>query len=348
MKNFKLKFFATIGGIAILATIHANGVLLGMGGEVASVAAERIEQRLRNAGIRLTAQDVKAIQSIEKHRERFMDMYRQLDAYQDAFDGKGNDQRTSQIAKQKEQMKLIGRQLPAADATVGGYYLELKRYLNAFSKKHNDYMNEIDASMKTYAKEVKAKSAEDSIPEPKEPAKTRFDDYVAYVIATSGDMEFYIQGQKINKGQSIPLKGNQLVTLRALALDSRRKQFRSFEPPSSATELHERTDYRLKYQVTSGNFKGNTAWYPTSEKYTWKFSRLPNSNAAYKELTSSFNMATEDDIMAFNYNGNFTVTINVSAKIKWQGDSERPGGNRTMNSDGQATGTITMNVGPAE
>lgn len=317
-------------------------------GEVAAAHAEAIERNMRNAGIRLSSEDVKAIQTIENHRKRFQDMYRELDSYEKGFDRNKNTARVSEIRKQKEAMRAIGRQLPSADATVGGYYLEVRRYLSGPSAKHAERMREIEAALKRYATEISAKTGVAAIPVPTAPVQGRFDDYVLTVLSLGGQdqMEFCVNGVKVTSArQTVQLKGNQVVTVRATVLDARRKQARSFQA-SGLSELLEQTDYRLKYRVQSGDFKGVTLWTPMEEKYTWTFLQTPNTNARYVEMSSSHDFALEDDVMAFRYNGNFTAGLSAVARIVWKGESELPGGLRTNESRGNGRGAITFNVGP--
>jgi len=347
MPRFGFRTLSVIGGIAAAAITLSSALLLGMG-EAATAQAEMLERKLRNAGIRLTPEDVKAIQTIENHRRRFQDMYRELDAYEDAFNKKKTTARVSEIQKHKEAMRAIGRQLPSADATVGGYYLEVRRYLSGPSKKSAERMAAIEAALKKYAAEINVKTGVAAIPVPVAPVQSRFDDYVLTVMSMRGEdqMEYYVNGVKVTSvRQNIPLKGNQVVTIRAVGIDARRKQSRNFRG-GDMTELLEQTDYRLKYQVKSGNFNGITLWTPLNERYSWSIVPAASRNASYKVMSSSFDLALENDVIAFRYNGNFTATVVVSGQLEWKGESQLPAGARTLSSKGTAKGDMSFNIGP--
>lgn len=347
MPRYGFRFLCVIGGITAAVIALSSALLLGMG-EAAAAQAEMIERKLRNAGIRLTPEDVKAIQTIENHRRRFQQMYRDLDALEDAYAKKQGSARVAEIQKHKEAMRMIGRQLPSSDATVGGYYLEVRRYLSGPSKKSAERMASIEAALKRYAAEINVKTGVDAIPVPTVPAQTRFDDYVLTVLSLRGgdQMEYYVNGVKVTSvRQNIPLKGNQVVTIRAVGLDARRKQSRNFKG-GDMTELLEQTDYRLKYQVKSGNFHGVTLWSPLKERYTWGLAPEPHRTATYKVMSSSFDFALENDVIAFRFNGNFTTTVTTSGQIEWKGESQLPAGSRTLSSKGTAKADMTFNVGP--
>lgn len=347
MPRYAYRFLCVTAGATVAAIALSSALLLGMG-EAAAAQAEMIEQRLRNAGIRLTPEDVKAIQTIENHRKKFQQMYRELDAYEDAYTRKKTTARVAEIQKHKEAMRVIGRQLPSADATVGGYYLEVRRYLSGPSAKSAERMRAIEAALKKYGTEIDAKTGVEAIPVPTAPVRSRFDDYVFTLLSLSGEgeMEYYVNGVKLTSlRQDIPLKGNQVVTIRAVALDSRRRQSRDFRG-GPMTELLEQTDYRLKYRVKSGNFTGMTLWTPIKERYTWGVGPAQNPNATFKVMTSSFDFALEDDVIAFRYNGNFTTSVTVSSQIEWKGESQLPTGERVLSSKGSTKGSLTFNIGP--
>ena len=341
---------AALGSLLLVGAGTARGQgLIATGGEVAAATAKRVEERLREAGIRLTAEDVKAIKTIENHRNRIMELYRTLSKYDDAYAKEGNTGRVAEIGGHKTHLRLVQRQLPSADATVGGYYMELKRYLAGPSKKHREYVKAIDDDIAVYAREVKLDGTGGGGAKPSGGGgggATAGQDLEVYVISVSGEVEFYVNEQKVERAkQAFALGGANSFTLRAVAVGKRRKQSREFQTRPNTT-LHAQSDYRLAYAVKSGNFSGETDWIVDDERYQWSVTRAPNMHAAVEVTTSNKHVTLEHDVVLFTFDGVFSYGAKVSGKVEWIGESERPGGKQSLKNQDQGTGAIMLTVGP--
>lgn len=315
--------------------------------QTAAQIAEHVEQKLRDAGIRVNPDEKKAILDVELRKQRISELYSDLNRYQASYQKGNNAARLAEIAEDKRRLRDLAKQLPSADATVGGYYLDLRRYREQLGPSVKSAIGTVETKLQTYSKETKPTNPG---PGPKPPpggGGKPGRDFEIYVISVSGtDLEFYLNEAKVEHArQSFPLGGKDSFTLRALVMGSRRKQGRDFKGgPSSTLEIQ--GDYRLRYSVKTDNFKGTTDWIVEDETYKWNVTRQPNLQASWDILPSGKEVTVQDDVVAFKLEGAFSFGASVTGEVKWVGDSERPAGKQTLRDTDKGSGSIQLAVGP--
>lgn len=304
-------------------------------GEGAAKGAEEIERQLRAAGVRLTDDDVNNIKDMEATRKEISRLYGELNRYQAAYQGEKNEARDMEIRKQKIHLRTIYNDLPKPDASVGGYYLDMQRYQSQSGKKqHAAHIKAINDSLATYKSEVSgAKLAAGAAAA--RPARR----FIVDIISTSGDMEFFINGSKVERARQTFTLDMDSFTLRAMALGKRRKLIRNFQYNPATTTVDAKEDFRLKYSVASGEFAGSTEWKVEDETYRWNVTRDPGFKTPWE---------AQDDAVAFSFGNSFTFGASVEGEAKWVGDSRRSGRTQVLRDSDKATGSIMFTVRPAE
>ncbi len=343
--------------------------------EAAAVAAEKIQERLRAAMINVTPEDMKAIEVTEQHRLDVKNIYVDLSHYQAAYQKDGNQARLQEIAHEKEELRLIQRNLPAefSNSPFLPRYMESIRSYLKDSTKSQEWIKRTKGQEKIYRMD------HPEVPLAGEKAATKGGEtgktggtsgsgsggktggsgggsvngqpdknLEVYIIHKTGDCEFYINDQKVeNERQGFALNGQSTFTVRVLAIGARRKQSREFiaNVPDHTTAL-EHDDYGLGYETRSGTFTGSTHWKVDQESYVWSGTHISNSSAQSTTTSSGKNKAVKDDTLEFRYQGAFTFKASVQGTVKWKGRSQRPAGVRDITSDDSASGSIEFSVSP--
>jgi len=152
----------------------------------------------------------------------------------------------------------------------------------------------------------------------------------------SKNLEFYIDGQKIEPGKSkaIQIK-NRIVSIRALAVTDRRAFIRTKAATQNTTITH-RDDWQFSYTVTvpGGTGSDSATWKVAKEVYNWKAPKISlNTSKPFDsgKSTISSSKATNDVltwnipiISAQQFGSGSAATqsffIAVSGEITWNND----------------------------
>ncbi|GEM_PF-5138984 len=338
-----LRLSAIAAAGACIAAVAAQ-TIAGATIQAAAQTAQHLEQKMRDAGIRLTSEDVNAIKAIEIRRATVLQMYRDLSTLQKESEKRGDYAAAKQADFHKTHLRMIQKGLPSADSSVGGYYMEIKRYLNGPAKKHSIWMKEAQTALERSNRPAPAR------PSQSVGSGSSRGDFELFVIKLGDQrkshVEFYVNNVKVTgTGQHIPLTGSSF-NLRAFAVGDVRNKWRNFRA-SENTEIVSMTDYRARYTVSNGNFSGLTDWHVGSEKYAWTFLNAPNPRfAQYGFGSSSGNGTLQNDMLSFTFQGAFSAGFGVKGEVNWIADSQRPGGMFHPKDRETASGDIVFSVGP--
>ena len=345
--------YAVVTAVVLALVLRASPAMAEDEGIPAPFTMNAVMHEYQEQGITPTPQGIADIKWFEQYSQQVRRAHQELDQYYEGYLQQGNEAMAKKIRHQKEQLKLIWRHTPKYRPSVS-FLRELIEYKSGKEfKKSNGWLRQIRQDMGTYQKDVgyltgagEAGTGTGGPGSGGGPGKVS-GSLEVYVASVSGDVEFYINDQKVERSrQTFPLSGVGFLTLRAVGVGERRKQSRTFAAPANTVALHQ-DDYRLHYQTQMGKeFRGETDWQVETERYAWTVSRAPNGHVQYEHKSSGKHPGLEGDLTTFKFDGVFSFGATVKAEAEWKAVSTRPGGSRQMQHQDTASGAIELSVSP--
>lgn len=322
------------------------------------------EEALRSAGVQISDDDRQAIRYLERFRIEVANTRKTLAEYQKAYNTQGDKTRADEIAASRKRIELLAKQqnIPldkqVNSESIMQYHTEMRKYRDdSGRKKTREWLDKATKNIPTYEREVGDIVKQQRSGKPLKPTKPvitggggggggrgDLSQMEIYVGQLSGDVEFYINDQKVERvRQTFPLNGKGTLTLRVVALEPNRKRFRSLSETERMSILI-RDDHQVKYEVKSGIFNASTHWNVNQETYSWAVTQQPNINTEFSVGNSGKPGVSQDTVM-FTFTGRFSYAATVKGSVDWKGTSTRPGGNREEKASGKAAGSIMISVG---
>ncbi len=359
MRNGLRSWCVAVALIAVWTARAQAQESAGMAQLSAEELAREREARLKEAGVMLDAADIKAIRAVEQARLDMRDTYKKLIEQQKDFTAQGNKKRVADIAADKKQLLLLGRKLDMSpeNESAGGnaitYMAKVREFRGQSGKKVREWLDRSSKKVEQYDKEIAKGKAEKGGGAAEGTGAgggggggggggAATGSRAVYVNAVSGDVEFFVDGTKIERAQQVIPVGD-TFTVRARAMGKKRKALLEMTAPSNTT-MDEQTDHRVKYTVDTGSFKGTTDWFVEDETYQWAVTKQPSAHATVEIKDSGKNPAVHKDLATIQHDAAFGYAADVSTSVKWRAISQRPGGNREMTETDTVNGKLDIAV----
>jgi hypothetical protein len=343
---------------AALAAPSFGQAIMQIAGETAGLMAQQMADRAREAGFIMTTVDYRQMEAVFRQQAALQEIRKKAVQQERELRAAGKNTEADAVAKERVTADAALRQIPQPPTQA-----QIQANYPGYKQQVTKYVKEIAPGMDTrIATMVKTSEATDKaitgigqsggaggvgggggandyqlivkmVPDPRSAGKEH-------------GVDLYINGVKVaGSGQAIPLARNAPITIRAVGVDARRAFIRDFVESVNASLDGDRTEYRIRYKVSSGGFNGATAFQMKSESYSWNFARL-GGEFTQKVSNSNLQLGLQNDLATIQADRPFRLSIAIDMKIEWSMSSQRPGGARSGVEPGTAAVTVEMQYLP--
>lgn len=292
---------------------------------------------------------------LDKVKERVEATHKNADEIYEALNEMGRAEEAEKFNQLKRKLVMLRRQMPQRGPGFLTTIQDMLTYRNQRLPKAVQDMKEAiktvgeyEANLKTELEAWRKRQTEqakaEQTPAPTTGANRAWDaaGVEIYVAEVSGDMRFFVNDQRVETGDTLPLTPGNRIEVRAMVMGEQRKRALDFKPTPNVTS-YDSDPYFLNYKVSlPAGGMGETSWEVMEESYTW--SVQPSKVGAEWTIQDGGQAGVKNDAVVLSAPGTMKFTLQAQGKARWETTYKTHG--NPMSATDEGSGRIVVAIAP--